>query len=79
MTQRLAHYETDCSECYRYIARDDPVWINEEGKFCTTCAVKKGIDCPICRGSKKPQFAVCYECNQKSKSQQLKSKGAKLI
>ncbi len=64
MAQRYAHYETDCAKCYRYIAQDDPVWINEEGKFCTTCAVKKGIDCPQCHGTKKPQFEVCWDCKQ---------------
>lgn len=64
MPQRYANYEADCSNCYKYIAQDDPIWFEPRtgNKLCTTCAAKKNIICSNCNGSKKPQFDTCFDC-----------------
>jgi hypothetical protein len=73
--QRTANRDLDCSECYRFIADGDPIWYLDGNVHCVTCAARKGIDCPQCHGSKKPQFAVCYEC----KNDASRPKGATLV
>jgi hypothetical protein len=74
MAQKYANYETDCGECYRYIAQDDPIWFDSNArKLCTTCAAKAGIICPKCNSSKKPQFEWCYECHAKAQKERAAS------
>ena len=62
MARKYAHKEMDCTECYRCIGDGDPVWYLDASPHCFTCAAKKKIVCPECDGSKKPQFAVCWDC-----------------
>lgn len=64
MPQRFANYETDCADCTKYIAKNDPIWF-EPGtgnKLCTTCAGKKNVICPKCNGAKKAHFTTCFDC-----------------
>ena len=66
--QRTARFEGDCTECSKYIAQDDPVFYLDGNIHCVTCAVRKKIECPVCHGSKKPDFAVCYQCYQEGRT-----------
>jgi hypothetical protein len=68
MPRKLANYETDCGECYTYIAQDDPIWFGEDGqKLCRDCATKQQRICPQCDGSKKPPFEMCWDCKEKER------------
>ncbi len=66
MSQKLAAYDTDCTECMTFIAQDDPVWFDGNGKpLDRKCADKQDRICPRCEGSKLPSNEVCVKCSKK--------------
>jgi len=66
MSQKLANHETDCTACMIYIAQDDPIWFDAQGRpLCRACANKQDRICPRCEGTKMPHSDVCAACNKK--------------
>lgn len=59
-----SRFDSNCNECGNIVYEGEEMYADDGEFICLTCAEDRDIVCYECGAKKKPEFDLCYQCNQ---------------